>query len=417
MDNLTFSKVQEIQHILKKLGHYNYNIDGIIGDYTKEAVKSFQISQKLQNHGNLDNETLGLLYKYIQGYFEYTIKPGDTLFRIAKNNNSTDHQIITANPGINPFMLKPGDRIIVPYCYEVVPTDISYSYDVMLNNIIGLSKRYPFLKYDSIGKSVDGREIYRLRIGEGDNHVIYNAAHHANEWITSPLLMKWLETFLFVYSLKGSIKGFNTEDIWGFSTIDLIPMVNPDGVELVINGLDDTTNKEQILSWNNYNEDFSGWKANSNGVDLNRNYNAGWDQYQKVQRELGVYGPAPSYYSGKRAESEPEAFSLAEFTRKINPRLVLAFHTQGQVIYWQYNDLRPEEAYPIGLELAKLSGYTLETEPLSASSAGYKDYFIQDFRKPGYTIEVGLGENPISIDQFDIIYDNNEELLLYSSSI
>ena len=50
--------------------------------------------------------------------------------------------------------------------------------------------------------------------------------------------------------------------------------------------------------------------------------------------------------------------------------------------------------------------------PYESSFAGYKDWFIQKFRRPGYTIEAGSGQNPLPIGQFDEIYRNNLPILV-----
>lgn len=418
LDNLSKSRIREIQGLLNKLGYYNYIIDGIIGNYTREALKIFQKNNNLPETGELDDKTLELIDQYILGYLVYVVKQGDTLYNIANAYKTQVWRTLAANPDINPFNLQVGQEIIIPLNYGVVPTNVPYTYNIMENNIMGLKARYPMMEYDSIGKSVDGRQLYHITIGKGKNHVIYNGSHHANEWITSPLLMKWLENFLETYVRRGSIRGYNTEDIWNQSTIHIVPMVNPDGVDLVIDGAADYgTNEEQLITWNYGNEDFSDWKANIRGVDLNRNYNAGWYEYKDLEKEFGVDGPGPRLYAGPSPESEPEAYAMANLTRDIVTRLVLAYHTQGQVIFWKYKDLQPEVSVVIGEAFSRASGYELASEALSQSLAGYKDWYIQDFRKPGYTIEVGLGENPLPLEQFDMIYENNEELLLLASII
>ncbi|GMQ56133.1 M14 family metallopeptidase [Vallitalea sediminicola] len=418
MDNISKSKIREIQSLLNKLGYYNYSIDGFLGNYTIDSIKNFQKNNNLKITGDLNQLTLNKIDEYLMGYVLYTIESGDTLYNIAKKYNTLVWRLITANTDINPFDLTIGNTIIVPLDYQIVPTNVPYTYDVMENNIMGLSKRYPFLKFDSIGNSVDGRKLYRIRIGKGNNHVIYNGAHHANEWITTPLLMKWIEVFSEVYSRKGSIRGYDTEQIWNYATIDIVPMVNPDGVELVINGVENiNTNKEQLIDWNFGSEDFNDWKSNINGVDLNRNYDAGWKEYKELEVELGVNGPGPFLYGGTKAESEPESLAMANLTRSVDTRLVIAYHTQGQVIFWNFKDLQPEISVYIGETFAKASGYELASEDLSQSLAGYKDWYILEYRKPGYTIEVGKGKNPLPIEQFDMIYENNEEILMLASII
>ena len=103
---------------------------------------------------------------------------------------------------------------------------------------------------------------------------------------------------------------------------------------------------------------------------------------------------------------------MVEYTQMVNPELVLAYHTQGQVIYWQFEDYFVPGARELGEQFSKLSGYSLEDTPYQSAFAGYKDWFIKYYRRPGYTIEVGLGENPLPISQFEKIYQENLGILI-----
>jgi g-D-glutamyl-meso-diaminopimelate peptidase len=191
-------------------------------------------------------------------------------------------------------------------------------------------------------------------------------------------------------------------------------MVNPDGVDLVLNGLDRSNPYyNDLIKWNNGSDDFSKtWSANIRGVDLNHNYDALWQKSKDAEKIYGVYGPGPSRYSGTAPESESESKAVADFTRKNNFRLVIAYHSQGEVIYWNFEDLATAEARKIADIFSRLSGYKLGETYGITSYAGYKDWVIEKFRKPGYTIEVGLGENPLPISQFNKIYKDNIKVLL-----
>jgi len=411
--------VKILQSVLNKIGYGALVVDGVFSDNTLTAVKRFQRDYGLIPDGIVGVETWKALERYLLGYTQYVIKAGDTFSSVAKKFHTTIPFIEAANPNLVPTRLQIGQRIIVPYGIDVILDNVGYTYEVLDYNIRGLRARYPFIGVEIPGKSVLGRNLYVLKIGNGPNKVFYNASHHALEWITSPLLMKWLENFAEGYVMNSIVKGYNIREIYEKSTIYIMPMVNPDGVELVINGLKTTNpNYQELIRWNNGSTNFSRtWEANNRGVDLNHNYNAAWEEYQQVQRELGITGPAPSKYSGPFPESEPESKTTADFTRRINPRLVIAYHSQGEVIYWNFMNMETEEARRIGDMLARVSGYSLETTSGTASYTGYKDWFIKDYRRPGYTIEVGRGVNPLPISQLPKIYDENEELLLLAAIV
>lgn len=408
------SDVRKIQAVLQKIGYDVGPIDGIFGSNTEEAVKRFQLNNGLVVDGIIGPKTYELLNKFILGYNTYTIKPGDTLYNIAKRHYTTVDKIMIANPNIDPNNLIIGSQIIVPIGIDIVDTNVNYTYEIMEKDIMALKERYPFIQVGVAGKSVLGKNLYYIKLGDGSNEVFYNGAHHALEWITALLLMKFIEDFSRAYSEGSKIKGYNIKDIWNRSSIYIMPMVNPDGVDLVINGLQrNNPYYDDLIKWNNGSTDFSkNWQANIKGVDLNHNYNASWYESKIAEESYGVYGPGPTRYGGPYPESEPESRSVADFTRNHNFRLILAYHSQGEVIYWTYRDIIPPSAREIGELFSKVSGYELSETVGIASYAGYKDWFIAQFKRPGFTIEVGKGTNPLPLSQFDKIYRDNIEILL-----
>jgi len=416
----TGTDVMEIQAMLLKIGYSPGPPDGIFGPRTRDAVMRFQADFGLNPDGIIGVNTYRVMERFLLGYSRYTVKPGDTLYKIAAMYHTGLPFILSANPGINPDYITVGQQITVPYGIDVVDTNISYTYDILERDIQGLKARYPFIETDIAGKSVLLRNLYYIRLGNGPNQVFYNGAHHALEWITSPLLMKFTEEFLKAYVLGQTLsKGYNPRSIWQRSSIYIIPMVNPDGVDLVLNGLKrDNPYYRQLIEWNRGSLDFSMvWQANIRGVDLNHNYDAAWELSKQAEASYGITGPGPTRFSGTAPESEPESRAVADFTRSHNLRLVLAYHTQGEVIYWNFMNMAPPIARTIGEAFSRASGYALDQATGIASYAGYKDWFIKEYRRPGYTIEAGRGTNPLPISQFDGIYNDNLELLLLASII
>ena len=108
--------------------------------------------------------------------------------------------------------------------------------------------------------------------------------------------------------------------------------------------------------------------------------------------------------------------ALARYTEEVDPDLVLAYHTQGKAIYWQFRDYQVPGAKALAEEFAKASGYSMEDTPYESSFAGYKDWFIQNWRRPGFTIEAGSGTNPLPLSQFDEIYQDNLGILVTAAT-
>ena len=156
------------------------------------------------------------------------------------------------------------------------------------------------------------------------------------------------------------------------------------------------------------------WKANIRGVDLNLQYPAGWDEARRIKFSQGYTKPGPRDYVGSAPLTEPESRAVYDYSLHRPFRLSLSYHTQGQVIYWKYDGFDPPHAKAIGKRLAALSGYALELTPEESAYAGYKDWFIRQFDKPGYTVEAGQGVSPLPLSQFEEIWRANEPLLAYA---
>ena len=157
----------------------------------------------------------------------------------------------------------------------IVPTNIAYSSCILQSNIEQLKKKYKFLNFGNIGYSVLGKPIPYIRLGNGRKEVMYAASFHANEWITSTVLMKFVEDYARNYEQNGFLYGYNVRELFNNTSIYIIPMVNPDGVDLVTGVIPEDTgryNQFKDISLNFPSIPFpSGWKANFNGVDL-KNY-------------------------------------------------------------------------------------------------------------------------------------------------
>lgn len=297
----------------------------------------------------------------------------------------------------------------------IVQTSVNYTSRLNNSTIEALQESYPFIEVLEIGRSVLGTPILAMKMGMGSQKVFYNAAFHANEWITTPVLLRFAEEVAAAYSTRGRMYGIDISRLLRKVTLYLVPMVNPDGVDLINGGI---TNEEVLRSVEQIADRYpgipypSGWKANIRGVDLNLQFPAEWLQARQTKFEQGFTTFAPRDFVGEGPLTEPEALAVYNYTLQENFDLILAYHSQGEVIYWKFLDYEPPRSREIALYFGQVSGYMVEETPIASGYAGYKDWFIQNYNRPGYTIEVGQGINPLPIEQFNQIYQDNIGILL-----
>ncbi len=402
--------VQYVQLALKRAG-YPLETDGIFGEMTCAALRAFS-----GNEGACEvTETQWRrLLPYLKGYTVHEVQAGDTFWKLASEYRSAIWRLMVANPTVNPLNLQVGAMIVVPFDFALVPEDVAYTSYLTEYILEGLLVRYPFLKLRQIGTSVMGRDLSVLTVGEGKRQVFYNAAFHANEWITTPVLLKFAEEYAASYATGQNLYGVRPSWLYYGFTLSLMPLVNPDGVDLVNGLLEDEGYYERArrIAESYPQIPFpSGWKANIEGVDLNLQFPAGWENAKEIKYAQGFTSPAPRDYVGAAPLTAPESLAVYEYTKQNDFQLILAYHTQGEVIYWKYLDYEPEGSYRIAQYLGDVSGYAVEVTPGASGYAGYKDWFIQDYNRPGYTVEVGRGVNPLPMEQFPQIYQANEGIL------
>lgn len=298
----------------------------------------------------------------------------------------------------------------------IVPTDVPMTSELAVRCIEQIGSAYPFVRTETIGTTGFGRPIWAMSIGEGPRQVLYSGAYHANEWITATLLLKFAEDYAQAVQNGGSIAGQDARELFQYVTVHIVPLVNPDGVDLVTGALQPGEQQyERALAFAREYPNIpfpDGWKSNLNGVDLNLQFPAGWLLAREIKFRQGYTRPGPRDYVGRAPLNQIEAQAMYDYTQRIDPELVIAWHSQGQVIYWQYGGIEIPGARELAERFAALSGYELEDVPYSSGFAGYKDWFIQEFRRPGFTIEVGFGTNPLPIAQFPEIYARTQPILV-----
>ncbi|AWI11784.1 carboxypeptidase [Caldibacillus thermoamylovorans] len=257
-----------------------------------------------------------------------------------------------------------------------------YTIEQLEADLKGINKQFKNnITIKQIGTSHFYQPIWAIKLGKGEESILLIGAHHGREWISSNLLMVMLERYADAYQHKKKIGKFDS-NIFDKISIWFVPMLNPDGVDIQQGKLP-VQNKRDFIFMNDGSLNFKRWKASGIGIDLNRQYPSGWQDVPG--------SPFPSYkgYKGKRPFEAKEVQAVVRFIEEINPMSAIAYHSSGQEIFWQYgarqNIVRD---YFLATKLAELTGYSLSIPPEEANGGGFTDWFIEEYGKPAFTLEL-----------------------------
>lgn len=301
----------------------------------------------------------------------------------------------------------------------IIPYDEPVTYSRMLEYINIFSERYNSFHVTYLGQSILGKKIPMITLGKGKKTVLYVGAHHGMEWITTALLLKFANEYCELLESNGHIGHTSVSYLNSTRSICIVPMLNPDGVEYQLEGVKaDNPLRGRLIKMNGGSDDFSMWQANARGVDLNHNYDAGFFEYYKKDSTQKLSDGAPTKWCGNVPESEPESGLLANFVRfNRDIGLSLAFHSQGEEIYYGDCFDPPSENLRAGKILARMSGYKLCKTEGTATSGGFTDWVVKELRKPAFTVECGKGENPLPIESLFEIYFKLRRMLFEAPMI
>lgn len=279
----------------------------------------------------------------------------------------------------------------------------------------------PFAYIKTLTRTAGGRPVVAIQLGCGCTKVLVTGTHHANESITGTLLWELLLSYCKAICQDTAFGGIPARVLYRNSMLYCVPLVNPDGADLAAGAIPETSPEyvqaAAIAAGFPQIPFPDGWKANLRGVDLNLNYPANWDKAKQIKASLGFDRPAPRDYPGEKPLDQRETAALAAYTACVRPGLLLAYHTQGRVIYPGGAALDPPGSAAIAAKLSAASGYEVQNVPPESSNAGYKDWFLARFHRPGFTIEAGLGENPLELSQLPQLLLENEPLLAAALSL
>ena len=288
---------------------------------------------------------------------------------------------------------------------------IEHDYHTLRKEIYALAGRYPFLHLARIGKSVMGRELLALQLGKAKSYLLIAAAFHGTERITAAVALRFAEQVCAAVAAGGDLTGIPIRRALKERGLIILPMVNPDGCDIAIHGEKGCLGRAERIK-RLCGGHFEEWNANGRGVDINHNFDAGWLALKEKEKKAGIYGPSKKQYGGSRPVSEPETAALVSLCENIRFEHAIAFHSQGEVIYWSWGEKENKKGLKMAEIFAASSGYALDVPLGLALGGGFKDWFIERFNRPAFTVEIGKGENPLPFLQVNEIYEKIREMLV-----
>lgn len=293
----------------------------------------------------------------------------------------------------------------------VVDTTKTYTYEDTLSDIKELKAKYPSLvEYKTIGKTKFNRDLWAVKVGKGEPVLFINGSHHAREWMTTMLNMKFIERYLEAYTENELIKGYDVKKLLDEGAIWFVPMVNPDGVTLQQSGLSafPVSYHDELIKMNDGSKDFKRWKANAEGIDLNRQYPANWNTYS------GTGKPYWWNYNGEEPFQTNENKAIRDFTYEIMPTIAVAYHSSGRILYWNYKTKKEnlDRDYKLAKEFSDMTNYRLVEPKKNQGGKGYTDWFIEEFGLPGFTPEISYyaGQTHVPLSVFPEVWKRNETI-------
>ena len=305
---------------------------------------------------------------------------------------------------------------------EIVQTqDSLYTYEQMVKDLETMELCFPGqIQVKELGVTADGRSIKEAVLGDekAERHLMIQASIHGREYMNTQVAMRQLELFLRNYE-SGSYRNMTYEELLQGLCVHVIPMANPDGVTISQYGIEGIRDEEcrQILEQcreadgagsRDSRDYWKNWKANARGVDLNRNFDVGWQEFQ------GSLHPSSERYKGDVPASEAETQAILSIPERYPVVGCMAYHSSGNLVYWDYGSQGQVylEDQKLAQTVSEITGYEAHsTVSDGTDAAGCSDYFVLKLGIAAVTVENGTGVCPLDSEEFPVIMERNEKLL------
>lgn len=265
---------------------------------------------------------------------------------------------------------------------SIVNPCIPYNYSRTYSALKRLVCRYAGLvRFADTGTSQKKRNIPSVVLGRGNKKILAIASVHGREYVTTGYLLKCVEEYAESYVRSDKIEDFDIREIFWEYSFYVVPMANPDSVEIALGRDEPYVKAEDFCAYE--------YKDNARGVNLNANFPFEWEKVP------------PSRHRGRSAASERETRFLMSMCRKHDFESALSFHSRGGCVFWRDSGngevkgdctAAQKIALRCGLHLCPV------TEKAEAYSGGFENWFRSTYKKPALCIEL-VGDEKAPFDK------------------
>lgn len=260
---------------------------------------------------------------------------------------------------------------------KIIDPLLPYTYGRMCRAVKRLEEKYnKTIGTVCVARSTQGRNIPVISLGFGKKKVLAVSAVHGREYVSTGYILLCMEEYAQAFCGKEDYCGFDVRKLLCENTLHIVPMANPDSVEIALGREEPQVKLEDLCA------EF--YKNNANNVNLNANFPFEW---QAV--------PA-SRQGGSREASEAETRFLIRLCEKYKYEKMLSFHSRGDCLYWR--DAGNSEVAgdrELAEKLRNICGFSLckPTANKEDYAGGFENWFRYKFRRPAVCVELIKDEN------------------------
>lgn len=255
---------------------------------------------------------------------------------------------------------------------KIIAPCLPYTYRRTVLAVQRLCERYPeIIRKLPSGRSEQGRDIPVISLGRGHKKTLAVGAVHGREYVTVGFLLRCAEEYACAYRSGISYGGFDVGEIFEENTIHLVPIANPDSVEIALGR---ALPEHPAIDHCAYT-----YKNNSNNINLNANFPYMWERVP------------PCRQGGRACASEAETRFLMDICEGGQYEGMLSFHSRGDCLYWRdfgSGEVAGDEK--LAQTLRRLCGFTLcdPTENPEDFAGGFENWFRYRYKKPAVCVEL-----------------------------